>query len=68
MPCWTSDAEFAFLQGELPAFGAIRNKSCGRYGKVQDFVNGLYSRFVTAFPLKPDETPDSKRKVIALFQ
>ena len=68
MPCWTSDAEFTFLQGKLPAFKAIKNKAYGHYGMVQHFVNGLYSHFVTAFPLKPNKTPDSKQKVIALFQ
>lgn len=63
MRCWTSEAEKAFLQAELPAFKAVRDKSGVRYGKVQEFNNGLYSRFVNVFPLKTDETPDSKRKV-----
>jgi hypothetical protein len=67
MCSWTSDTEAAFLQGELPAFKAIRDKSAQCYGKVNDFFNGLYSRFVTVFPLKNDETPDSKQKVMSLF-
>jgi hypothetical protein len=60
MHSWTSDAEAAFLQGDLSAFKAVRDKSAQRYGKVNNFFNGLYSCFVTVFPLKNDETPDSK--------
>lgn len=66
MRSWTNDAESAFLMGELSGFQAVRENP-KRYGKVQKFINGLYSRFVTAFPLKTDETPDSKQKVIVLF-
>ena len=63
MACWTSNEENTFLHGELPAFRALREREgSGHYGKVKHFINGLYTRFTTAFPLKNDETPDSKRK------
>ena len=64
MTCWTNDKENLFLRNELPAFKALRENSANRrYGKIKVFINGLYTRFVAKFPLKNNETPESKQKV-----
>lgn len=63
MITWTTNEEYAFLCDELTTFKAIREKG-KHYGKIKQFLNSLYARFVAQFPLKDGETPKKKRDVI----